>query len=81
MQLSPDLLQMISQIEPAPTKSNPELLKMYMNDGFEVRIDIPKIASKMKYYPSIIAQLNQNKKGVIHLEIGGYYNSFKLEYK
>lgn len=81
MKLDPDLLNMISQIEATPTKSNADLLKFYMNDGFEVKVDIPKIASKLQYYPSIVAQLDQQKKGVIHLEIGGYYNSFKLEYK
>lgn len=81
IQLKPDILLMISQIEAKPTKSNDNLIQIYMNDGFEVKADITDLATKLQYYPSIVSQLGNNKKGVINLEIGGYYNSFGLEYK
>lgn len=81
MQLKPDLLLMISQIESTPSKSNENLLQLFMNDGFEVKADLTDLASKLQYYPSIVSQLENEKKGVINLEIGGYYNSFQLEYK
>ncbi|MBQ0139781.1 MAG: FtsQ-type POTRA domain-containing protein [Kurthia sp.] len=80
-QLKPDLLLMISQIEASPSKSNKNLVNIFMNDGFEVKADLKDLASKLQYYPSIVSQLENNKKGVINLEIGGYYNSFQLEYK
>lgn len=79
--LKPNILSMISQVEYAPTKANANLVQIYMNDGFEVKADITNLASKLQYYPSIVTQLDKDKKGVINLEIGGYYNSFKLEYK
>lgn len=81
MQLKPDLLLMISQIESSPSKSNKNLLQIFMSDGFEVKADLRDLASKLQYYPSIVTQLEKDKKGVINLEIGGYYNSFQLEYK
>lgn len=79
--LKPSIRLMISQVEYTPTKANENLVQIYMNDGFEVKADVTNLASKMQYYPSIVAQLSKEKKGVINLEIGGYYNSFKLEYK
>lgn len=79
--LKPNIVTMISQIEQISSKTNPNLVRLYMNDGFEVKADNTNLASKLQYYPSIVAQLGNDKKGVINLEIGGYYNSFKLEYK
>lgn len=79
--LKPNIVAMISQIEQVSSKTNPNLIQLYMNDGFEVKADNTNFASKIQYYPSIVAQLGKDKKGVINLEIGGYYNSFKLEYK
>lgn len=79
--LKPNIVAMISQAEQVTSKTNPNLVQLYMNDGFEVKADNTNLASKLQYYPSIVAQLGNDKKGVINLEIGGYYNSFKLEYK
>lgn len=79
--LKPNIVAMISQAEQVTSKTNPNLVQLYMNDGFEVKADSTNLASKLQYYPSIVAQLGNDKKGVINLEIGGYYNSFKLEYK
>ncbi|GEK32645.1 cell division protein FtsQ/DivIB [Kurthia sibirica] len=79
--LDPELVQLISQIESTPSAANNQSIRLYMNDGFEVRANYSNLASRLQYYPSIISQLNKEKKGVINLEIGGYYNSYKLEYK
>lgn len=79
--LDTEILQLISQIEATPSKSNSQSIRLYMNDGFEVRANYSTLASRLQYYPSIISQLDKEKKGVINLEIGGYYNSYKLEYK
>lgn len=81
LELDPDIIAMISQIEYKPRKSNNQIVQLYMNDGFEVKADLKDLANKLQYYPSIVAQLKKEKKGVINLEIGGYYNSYKLEYK
>jgi len=79
--LDQDILLMISQIEKPKNTTNDNLVQLYMSDGFEVKVNVTNLASKLQYYPSIVAQLGTEKKGVINLEIGGYYNTFKLEYK
>lgn len=79
--LDEDILLMISQVEKPKNTTNKNLVQLYMSDGFEVKVNVTNLASKLQYYPSIVAQLGSEKKGVINLEIGGYYNTFKLEYK
>ena len=54
-----------------------------MNDGYEVRADINSLASKLNYYPSIIAQIESEEayeKGIIDIEVGTYYRPFSDEY-
>ena len=65
----------ISEIKFAPNKSNPERVHLYMNDGNEVYATISTFASKMAYYPGIVAKMKA--KGVINLEVGAYSHPFK----
>lgn len=68
----------ISDVVWAPTKLNSERLMLFMNDGNEVLINASDVAEKLKYYPSIAAQVkaNQksvgNKKTIIDLQVGAY---------
>jgi cell division protein FtsQ len=81
--LNPEVLALISQIKSAPTESDPYSIVLYMNDGYEVRAEISSFASKLNYYPSIIAQIEQNEsfeKGIIDMEVGSYYRPFSGEY-
>lgn len=81
--LNPEVLALISQIKSAPTESDPYSIVLYMNDGYEVRGEISTFASKLNYYPSIIAQIEQNEsfeKGIIDIEVGSYYRPFSGEY-
>lgn len=75
-----ELVDLISQVNAIPNDSNPYAIQMFMNDGFEVRASIPTLASKLKYYPSIISQVKKGEKGVIDLEVGTFYRSYKTEY-
>ncbi|QSW65830.1 cell division protein FtsQ/DivIB [Lactiplantibacillus plantarum] len=65
----------ISEIKFAPNKANPERVHLYMNDGNEVYATISTFASKMAYYPGIVAKMKT--KGVINLEVGAYSYPFK----
>lgn len=67
----------VSQFYNAPTKLNPYRIKIDMNDGNKVVADIRTVEAKMKYYPSIAAQMK--RKGVINLEIGAYSYPFKAK--
>ena len=78
--LNNELIGLISQVNAIPDKSNPYAIQMFMNDGFEVRASIPSLASKLKYYPSIVSQVKKGEKGVIDLEVGTFYRSYKTEY-
>lgn len=64
----------ISEIHNASNKINPYRIKIDMNDGNKVIADIRTVDKKMKYYPSIAAQMK--KKGVIDMEIGAYSYPF-----
>ncbi|RRK11572.1 cell division protein FtsQ [Lactiplantibacillus garii] len=65
----------ISEIKFSPTKGNPERVHLYMNDGNEVYATITTFASKMTYYPGIVAKMKT--KGIINLEVGAYSTPFK----
>ncbi|MFG3612256.1 FtsQ-type POTRA domain-containing protein [Rummeliibacillus sp. G93] len=79
-QLSSELTALISQVNLIPNDSNPYAIQMFMNDGFEVRGSISSLASKLKFYPSIISQIKHKDKGVIDLEVGTFYRSYRDEY-
>ncbi|WP_213423345.1 cell division protein FtsQ/DivIB [Bhargavaea massiliensis] len=52
----------------------------FMTDGYEVRGVISGFAEKMEYYPSIVAQLTEEGKGVIDLEAGVFFTSYEKIY-
>ncbi|MBC1887208.1 cell division protein FtsQ/DivIB [Listeria booriae] len=76
MDLPEGVLLSISEIHFAPTKSDDEHIKLYMNDGNEVSATINTFAEKMSHYPSIVAQLKTDQKGIIDLEIGSYFRTY-----
>ena len=82
--LKPEVLALISQINSNATESDPYGIVLYMNDGYEVRAEISTFASKLNYYPSIVAQIEKEEvyeKGIIDIEVGSYYRPFSGEYK
>ncbi|QDQ01615.1 FtsQ-type POTRA domain-containing protein [Lysinibacillus fusiformis] len=78
--LKPEVLALISQVNTNGNETNPNAVKLYMNDGYEVRAIIQTLAEKLNYYPSIVAQIANLEKGVIDLEVGSYYRPFNDEY-
>ncbi|WP_462409190.1 cell division protein FtsQ/DivIB [Neobacillus sp. Marseille-QA0830] len=69
----------ISEIHHTPKKTDQYHISLYMNDGFEVSATIRSFSEKMIHYPSIISQLDPNKKGIIDLEVGSYFKAFEPE--
>lgn len=81
--LNEDVLASISQINSNPSSANPYTITLYMNDGYEVRAEIPTLADKLNYYPSIVAQIEnagELEKGIIDIEVGTYYRPYTDEY-
>ena len=81
--LNPEVLSLISQINATPTEADPYAITLYMNDGYEVRAEANSLAEKLNYYPSIIAQIENEEsfeKGIIDIEVGSYYRPFSDEY-
>lgn len=71
------IFNLISEISWEPTEKNKYKVVLYMNDGFIVHATLRNFASKMKTYPSIIAQLDEGEKGIVHMGVGTYFE--KLE--
>ncbi|MEO4053616.1 FtsQ-type POTRA domain-containing protein [Solibacillus sp. CAU 1738] len=83
VKLDKEVLALISQINATPTSTDPFAITLFMNDGYEVRAEITTLASKLNYYPSIIAQIESTEgyeKGIIDIEVGSYYRSYSDEY-
>lgn len=81
--LKPEVLSLISQINANPSEADPYSITLYMNDGYEVRADANTLAEKLNYYPSIVAQIENEEafeKGVVDIEVGSYYRPFSDEY-
>lgn len=66
--LTPKIRSGISQIKYTPTKSNDELLKLYMNDGNQVIVNISNLTQQMRYYPQVANDMKE--KGVVDMEVG-----------
>ena len=82
-ELKPEVLSLISQINANQSEADPYAITLFMNDGYEVRADANTLAEKLNYYPSIIAQIEQQEefeKGIIDIEVGSYYRPFSDEY-
>ena len=83
-ELKPEVLSLISQINANPSESDPYAITLFMNDGFEVRADLTTFASKLNFYPSIVAQIKAEdgyEKGIIDIEVGSYYRPYSGEYQ
>lgn len=70
-ELSEYVTILISEIYWAPSETNPYKIKLYMTDGYEVESSIRNFSSAMESYPSIVAQLDNNKDGVLKIDESG----------
>ncbi|XJZ28412.1 cell division protein FtsQ/DivIB [Bacillota bacterium Lsc_1132] len=77
--LPEEITNSISEIHYTPNKTDSYHISLFMNDGFEVSATIRGFADKMSHYPSIISQLDPNKKGIIDLEVGSFFKAFGPE--
>ncbi|NRD78786.1 cell division protein FtsQ/DivIB [Bacillus sp. BRMEA1] len=75
--LPSEIINSISEIHYSPKKTDPNHISLFMNDGFEVSATLSDFSEKMVHYPSIISQLDPNKKGIIDLEVGSYFKAFE----
>lgn len=75
-QLSDDILSLISEIHSLPEEANQPAVLLYMNDGFTVRAAMRDFAEGMSVYPSVVAQLDPEANGIIHVGVGVYFEDF-----
>lgn len=68
----------VSEIEHTPKDTDQYLVTVYMNDGNQVLASLPTFAEKMNYYPDMVQKIG-NQKGIINLEVGGYFAPFEKE--
>ncbi|NSL50783.1 cell division protein FtsQ/DivIB [Calidifontibacillus erzurumensis] len=72
----PSILNRISEIHLTPEKADPLHITLFMNDGHEVSATIRDFANKIKNYPMIIEHLPKGQAGIIHLEVGSYFEAY-----
>lgn len=75
-QLPKSVTRQISELYWTPTENNPYKVHLYMNGGFEVEASIRNFSENMRTYPSIISQLDPGQKGIIHLDVGAYFEAY-----
>lgn len=82
LQKLPDRISgMISEIHWVPTKKDKSKILLYMNDGNLVSGRISRFSDDIRIYPSITAQLDPGKKGIVHIGVGAYFEAFKTKKK
>lgn len=74
--LPENIRSLISEIHWKPKEDNKNKILLYMSDGYLVDGTIRNFAEKMKVYPSIVAQLDPESEGIIHIGVGVYFESF-----
>jgi len=75
-QLPSSITRQISELYWTPTENNPYKIHLYMNDGFEVEASIRNFSKNMRTYPSIVSQLDPGQKGIIHIDVGAYFEAY-----
>ncbi|WP_084162994.1 cell division protein FtsQ/DivIB [Halobacillus kuroshimensis] len=75
-ELPPSVADLISEVHWEPEDGNPYKIRLYMNDGYQVEASIRTFSEKMPAYPSIAAQLEEGAEGVIHIDVGAYFEEF-----
>jgi cell division protein FtsQ len=78
-ELPVEIVNSISEIHYTPKKTDDYHITLFMNDGFEVNATLRSFSEKMAHYPSIISQLDPDKKGIIDLEVGSFFRAFEVE--
>ncbi len=74
-----NIIKEMAIITSANDKDRSELVYIQMKDGNYIEIGINQIFEKMQYYmqmKKIIREKNNGKPGIIHLNIGDYYEPF-----
>ncbi|MBU8877727.1 FtsQ-type POTRA domain-containing protein [Bacillus sp. FJAT-29790] len=77
--LREEVLNSISEIHHTPKNTDAFHLTLFMNDGYEVSATVRSFSEKMAHYPSIVSQLDPEKKGIIDLEVGSYFKAYEQE--
>lgn len=77
--LPAEVVNSISEIHHTPKKTDSFHITLFMNDGFEVSATTQGFSEKMQHYPSIVSQLDPDKKGIIDFEVGSYFKAFEQE--
>ncbi|WP_101843802.1 cell division protein FtsQ/DivIB [Halobacillus sp. Marseille-P3879] len=67
---------LISEIHYTPDEENPYLITLYMSDGYEVQASIRTFSEKITAYPSIASQIEDGEQGIIHIDVGAYFESY-----
>ncbi|MFD1018084.1 cell division protein FtsQ/DivIB [Thalassobacillus hwangdonensis] len=75
-QLPGSIASMISEIYWEPTDENPYQIRLYMTDGYEVLGTIRNFSEKILAYPSIVSQLGPDDRGIIHIDVGAYFEAY-----
>ncbi|WP_080874833.1 cell division protein FtsQ/DivIB [Oceanobacillus timonensis] len=77
----PSIFNMISEIERKEPEEDVDttLITLYMSDGFLVEGNVDQVLDKLDYYPSIVSQLEEDDKGIIHMGVGIYFESFEKD--
>ncbi len=73
------ITSLISEIYWLPEEDNPNRILLYMVDGYIVDAAIRDFSEKMEVYPSIVAQLDPEVEGIIHLGVGVYFEALTEE--
>ncbi|MYL28244.1 MULTISPECIES: cell division protein FtsQ/DivIB [Halobacillus] len=75
-ELPSSVSDLISEVHWEPEDGNPYKIRLYMNDGYQVEASIRTFSEKMPAYPSIAAQLEEGAEGIIHIDVGAYFEEF-----
>ena len=80
-EMSEEVMNSISEIHHNPSKTDKTKVTLYMNDGYEVTASGETLANKLVHYAAIVSQLEDGSKGIIDLEVGSYFHSYKTDTK
>ncbi|SFB84840.1 cell division protein FtsQ [Alkalibacterium subtropicum] len=69
---------LISEIDFLNNERNRLLVRVFMNDGNEVLVNVPNFSDRLNYYQGM-KEAVENRKGLFDLEAGAYFIPFSTE--
>ncbi|PSL50768.1 cell division protein FtsQ [Salsuginibacillus halophilus] len=75
----PGIVNRISEVTHDATEERPFQIRLFMNDGIEVRSQVPDFSERIQDYPTVAAEIDPSEPGVLFMNQSTYFEAPVVE--